>query len=131
MMHIEPQDWSAAAQNIEARLKEFRADIADGFAQVDRQVNDQFRDEQLSGRKGDDTGLNIVTGTLHDSIKDAVEVADEMISGVVYNEGAPYWYYHQEPDGQKKRLFFDEYFSTQGLEAYTAVAERALMEMAA
>lgn len=130
-MIIQPEGWSQVADMVGTKADRLLDAIARGFATVDQSIEDQFRNEQLSGRKADDTGLNIRTGTLHDSIKSVVEVADSQISGTVYNTDAPYWRYHQEPDGQKKRLFLDEYFENQGLAAYTDVVESALAEMAA
>lgn len=129
-MKLEAQDWTQAADHLESKVTEFKADVAAGFAKVDRQVEDQFRDEQLSGRHADDTGLNIRTGRLHDSIKSVVDVANDQIMATVYNTDAPYWEYHQDGAGHNpKRLFFEEYFTSQGLAAYTEVVEAALVEV--
>lgn len=129
MMHLEIQDWAAVEADIQGRTLRSLEAIEVGFERVGAEIVDQFQDEQLSGRKADDTGLNVVSGTLHGSIQSAVEVADAMVSSTVYNENAPYWEYHQLGMGHNpKRLFFDEYFESQGFAAYTAVAERALAE---
>lgn len=131
-MRIEVQDWGKAADHIGNLVTEFKQDVSEGFARVDNQVVDQFKNEQLSGRKGDDTGLEIRTGNLHDSIKSLVEVADSRISGTVYNGGAAYWEYHQYGMGNNpKRLNFDEYFESEGMAGYTEVVESSLERMVA
>lgn len=131
-MKIEVQDWGKAADEVGNLVTEFKQDVSEGFARVDNQVVDQFKNEQLSGRKPDDTGLNIKTGTLHGSINSRVEVADSQIAGVVYNGGATYWAYHQYGEGNNpKRLEFDEYFQTEGLAAYTEVVDASLHRMVA
>lgn len=129
-MKLEAQDWSAVADGLANRVTDFKESVAKGFATVDNQVVTHFKDDELSGRKADDTGLNIRSGTLHDSIKGVVDVADSQISGTVYNTGARYWEYHQDGAGHNpKRLHFDEYFRNEGLAAYTDVVESALVEV--
>ncbi len=128
-MNLEPQDWNAVADDLQNRVTDFRSTVAAGFATVDGQVVDHFKNDELSGRKADDTGLNIRKGTLHDSVKSLVEVENHQIAGVVYNVGAPYWEHHQDGAGHNpKRLNFSEYFQDQGLAAYTDVVEFALEE---
>jgi ClpP class serine protease len=126
---LQPVGWSAVADDLQNRVTEFRATVAAGFAGVDDGVVAHFKDDELSGRRADDTGLNIRTGRLHDSIKSLVEVADHQIAGIVYNTGARYWEFHQDGAGNNpKRLHFEEYFRSQGLAAYSDVVEGALME---
>ena len=129
-MRLDADNWDASAEAIRSKVTEFKVTVASGFAVVDNQVVDQFKDEQLSGRHADDTSLNIRTGRLHDSIKSVVDVADDKISGTVFNTDAKYWEYHQDAAGHNpKRLFFEEYFTSHGLAAYTDVVEGALHEV--
>jgi len=129
MSLIHSENFDEVAADLQNRVTAFKENVARGFARVDDKIVNQFRDEQLSGRKGDDTGLNIRTGRLHDSIKSLVEVAEAEITGVIFNTDAPYWKYHQYGEGHNpKRLGFDEYFEDQGLQAYTEAVESAFVE---
>ena len=90
-----------------------------------------LRDDQLSGRHGDDTGLNIKTGRLHDSIKAETEAAGVTFTSTVYNRAATYWYWHQiGTDRLPKRLFFEEDFAESGPEIYETEIDLALAGVA-
>ena len=125
-------DFSEAVAKFRALAQEFRASVAQGFSEVSRRIAEKFRNEDLSGRKSDDTGLNIRTGRLHDSIKSEVEIAENKISGVVYNDDAPYWEFHQKGMGfNPKRLFWEEEFEAAIGNEYAAVVSEAEQAMAA
>ncbi len=121
-------DVSGILAGLEEKGAEFRDIVAHGFASASATIVERFQDDQLSGRPG----LNIKSGKLRDSIKSMVEIAQDQIKGIVKNEGATYWEYHQLGAGHNpKRLFFYEYFEDQGEKLYTSEIEMAFEKVAA
>jgi hypothetical protein len=91
----------------------------------------RFRMDQLSGRSGDNKGLNIITGRLHSSVTSEAMIAAGKVHSLIKNEGARYWYWHQIGSGNlPKRLFFDEFFEEKGPDIYTTMIEEALSKVA-
>ena len=129
---ITTSGFEAIAAGLKAREKAFVEAVGIGFEKTADEIAGNLLKDQLSGRKADDTGLNIKTGTLYDSIHSMVDIEDAKITADVYNTGAQYWEYHQEGAGHNpKRLFFDEYFEAQGLQMYEEAMEEALELMVA
>lgn len=89
----------------------------------------RFRSDDLSGRKPDDTGLNRISGKLHASVAGKTEAVDGAIEAIVYNEGAPYWYYHEVGAGfNPKRLDWYNRFATEGTDLFSEALDRASEE---
>lgn len=114
------------AEAYEARLEIYRATLEERFASTGRRVNDWIRDNQFSGRP---PGLNIVTGNLHDSLHDVITVDRGMFSveSEVYNRGAPYWYYHEFPEGDRAQyLRINEFYQEKAREWYENDVKEAI-----
>lgn len=111
---------------------EFISDLETGFAQASQNIAESFKRNQLSGRKSDDTGLNVKRDVLRQSIKGSGMRDGMTIVGMVTNSMATYWEYHQDGTLKlPKRLFFYEEFETTGEKAYTSVVEMAMEKLAA
>lgn len=103
-----------------------------GFEQVSKTIVKAFQEDQLSGRKADDTGLNIKTKNLYTSLTSAARLESQELIGEVGNKGATYWEYHQTgTERLKKRLFFDEFFQGEGADMYVSAADEAFEKVAA
>lgn len=118
-------------QELESAKLEYQMALERGFAEASQTIVERFRANQLSGRTGADTGLNIRTGRLYQSIRSLTQTAVGFVRGIVFNQGAQYWAYHQDPDGQKKRLFLEEDFETYGSILYQSKIELAFAKLAA
>lgn len=80
------------------RLDEYRARLAAAFQAVGEKVEARIQNEQMSGRKSDDTGLNIITGTGYNSWEVVTDVAAELLETMVYN-GPQAFYLRYPEDG--------------------------------
>lgn len=93
-------------------------------------VGDEFR-RDVSGRKPDDTGLNIRSGRLLASIETLSQPGPGMVTFAVFNSGAPYWAYHQDGAGKNpKRLFWDEFWAVTAPAKVEFAGERVLEAVA-
>jgi hypothetical protein len=123
------------ASDVDAYLAKLEA----GFSLTGEEIATKFREEDLSGRKADDTGLNKRSGKLYGSVDaDIVNAAnqaragDEVVESIIYNTGATYWEYHQFGSGHNpKRLFWEEFFGLEGGDLYSSEADAALNLLAA
>lgn len=112
---------------IEDLSEEYKAALEKGFARAGMNLIYKFQDEQLSGRRSGDVGLNVRTGNLRDSLRSVVTVDSEAITNTIYNRGADYWAYHQDgSDRLRKRLFIEEDFEDSGAKLYTSEIEIAM-----
>lgn len=110
----------------------FVSDLEMGFAQASQGIAESFKKNQLSGRKSDNTGLNVRRDILRQSIKGSGMRDGMTIVGMVQNSMATYWEYHQDGTPKlPKRLFFYEEFETSGAKAYTSVVEMAMEKLSA
>ncbi len=101
-----------------------------GAEEGGKEIAFRLKAEQLSGRHADDTGLNIRTQNLYDSVLSKTETAASLIRSIVYNSGAQYWWYHQEGSGRlPKRLFFEEFFESEADEIYTRWILQSLRDL--
>jgi len=106
---------------------EFTGLMQKGMSEGGHQMVDVIRQDWLSGRGGDGLGLNIVTGRLNQSIRDVTTINGEKITNEVFNRGAQYWWYHQNPEGGRtKYLYLDESFQTDGERIYSGQVEMAM-----
>lgn len=102
----------------------FREELADSFRLAGRDMRDIFRDKWLSGRFGDDIGLNIRTGRLHDSIQNLTVVNPRSVESNVYNRDADYWRFHP------RRFPAEKIFTKEGQKLYTSALQQALEAIA-
>lgn len=117
---------------LEDRAQEYWEVIQTGFARAGQLMVARFQDQQLSGRHGDDTGLNIQSGNLRASLRSLTEIEGHEIRSMVENAGATYWQYHQTgTEKLPKRLFLKEDFAGEGSKLYTSEIELAFGRMAA
>jgi hypothetical protein len=106
---------------------EFTGIMEKGMSQGGHQMVDIFRRDWLSGRGGDGLGLNIQSGRLNQSIRDVTTVNGQRITSEIFNRGATYWYYHQNPEGGRtKYLYLDESFQSDGDRIYGGQVEMAM-----
>ena len=137
----------AVVAELEARVEIFTGVLMEEFAKADTEFKEVFKTD-VSGRAGNNTGLNVISGNLRDSIKTAEEKMDGMVLGRVFNEGADYWEYSQtgvimtrtsawgKPTrpyiwSLPKRLDWLELFDSEAAERYGMAVETALMGVAA
>lgn len=117
----------ALAQDLKAMGEEYYEALEKGFQKAGLELIHKFQDEQLSGRKSGDIGLNVRTGNLRDSLKNVVTTQAGMIEGLIYNRAADYWSYHQDGSERlKKRLFLEEDFEVSGEKLYSSAVEMAM-----
>ena len=120
-------DWEALTKDIEAASEDYKQALDIGFQKAGLAMVHKFQDEQLSGRKSGDIALNVRTGRLRDSLKTLVTTQTDEVHGLIYNQGAQYWAYHQDgSDKLKKRLFIEEDFEFSGEKMYTSAVEMAM-----
>lgn len=123
-------EFQSAIDFLINRNEDWRDRASRAMGQGGADVVEMFRKEQLSGRNGDDTGLNIRTGNLYNSLQSDVETIGNVITSTISNHDAKYWYYHQVGAGHNpKRLSFEELFQDRGLEIYENHLEAALAEV--
>ena len=109
----------------------YRASLEEGFAEAGRMVVDLFRQEWLSGRDGGGLGLNIQTGVLNQSVKSLTVVDGDKLTSIVYNRGAKYWEYHENPQGGRPQyLHLEEAFQEDGEKLYLSQVEMAMRQLA-
>lgn len=121
---IETEEVLASLNNMKGRYEDA---IAKGFAEAGRLVVDLFRRDWLSGRSAGDLGLNIRTGRLHASLDSRSMVQGPHLTSDVFNQGADYWYFHQNPEGGRhKFLYLKEAFAEDGAKIYEGQVEQAL-----
>lgn len=121
---INTEEILSSLQGMKGRYEEA---LAKGFADAGRLVVDLFRRDWLSGRTSGDLGLNIVTGRLHASLDSKTSIQGSRLTSDVTNQGAPYWFYHQNPEGGRhKFLYLDEAFQEDGSQIYVGQVEQAL-----
>lgn len=125
-MVVQAEFYTAIDQLINLN-EDWRDRAARAMAQGGADIVTMFRDEQFSGRNADDSGLNIRTGNLFNSLESDVEVLGSIITSTVENHDAKYWYYHQIGAGHNpKRLTLEERFQDRGLDIYTDHLEAAM-----
>ena len=108
------------SDDIQQRI-EIALDAAGGM------IVEQFRADQLSGRRAPNYGLNKRTGNLYESLRNSTLQSGNRFTSEVYNRGAQYWYYHEFGTGfNPKRLWFEETFRKDGAEIYQTQLESAL-----
>ena len=93
------------------RLDAYRKALDARFTKAGETVRDKIKAEQMSGRKADNTGLNKISGTGHDSWQTLTD-ADNLnltAESMVYNgPEADYLRYHEDGAGfNPKRLFVE------------------------
>lgn len=116
---------------IKASRAEFVEALDQGFQEAGETVADKFRMD-VSGRKSDDTGLNIRTGNLLGSVDSFAQTTSDGVTSAVFNQHADYWYYHQKGLGHNpKRLSWDEYWAGEAETLYTSAVDEALGRIAA
>lgn len=119
------------SDQLERDGQEFEREIETGFVDASRAIVDGFKTGQLSGRKSDDTALNVKTGNLRRSIDSRVRMTGRNIAATIFNKSATYWEYHQlGTERLKKRLFLFEEFATSGRKRYESTVETALKGLA-
>lgn len=124
-------DFDALAEELKEAGEDYRGALDKGFQKAGLAMVHKFQDEQLSGRKAGDIALNVRTGNLRDSIKTLVKTQSDEVHGVVFNQGAQYWAYHQDGSERlKKRLFMEEDFEVSGEKLYSSAVEMALGTLA-
>lgn len=124
-------DFEALAEELKEAGEDYRDALDKGFQKAGLAMVHKFQDEQLSGRKAGDIALNVRTGNLRDSIKTLVKTQSDEVHGVVFNQGAQYWSYHQDGSERlKKRLFIEEDFEVSGEKLYSSAVEMALETLA-
>lgn len=129
VIHINTEEIAA---ELRSRGESYRETMERGLARAGAEVVDLFRRDWLSGRNTDDLGLNIRTGRLYQSIKSLTEIDGDILRGIVFNQGATYWHYHQTgTDRLPKRLYLEETFEEDGEKLYTSEVEMALEKVAA
>jgi hypothetical protein len=117
-------------QGLDEASGEYQNLLERGFARANLQIIHKFQDEQLSGRRSGDVGLNVRTGNLRDSLHSVVTVDSEAITATIYNRGADYWAYHQDgSDRLRKRLFIEEDFEDSGEKLYSSEIEIAMQAL--
>lgn len=110
----------------------FGVEMAHGFTEGSKAIVGMFQRDQLSGRKADDTGLNIKSRRLYESLWSGAQVVGDTVAAEIGNHGATYWEYHQTgTERLRKRLFFDEVFHSKGRDIYTSLAEAAFDKVTA
>lgn len=110
---------------------EFVEDIDAGFEAAGDAVAEKLRSD-VSGRKPDDTGLNIRTGTLFNSIETFAQRSPDGMTSAVFNQGADYWRYHEQGAGANpKRLFWGDYWNQSAPKLYETAVNEALGRAAA
>ena len=120
-------DFGPVVEGLDKAGEEYRHALDIGFARAGLAMVHKFQDEQLSGRTAGDLGLNVVTGTLRDSLKSLVTTEADTVTAMVYNRGAMYWDYHQSgTDRLKKRLFFDEDWQDSGEKIFASQVDIAM-----
>ena len=108
----------------------YRASLEEGFAEAGRMVVDLFRQDWLSGRVGG-LGLNIQTGRLNQSVQSLTVVDGAKLTSIVYNRGAQYWEYHENPqDGRPQYLHLEEAFQSEGEKLYLSQVDLAMRQLA-
>jgi hypothetical protein len=131
MINIETNTLEVMS-DLRADNQAFIDDITKGFSGASADMVEMFQREQLSGRKGDDTGLNIRSGTLYRSLSSGANVFGDTITAEVTNLGATYWEYHQEgTERLPKRLFFEESFEADGVPKFEDAIESAFARLTA
>lgn len=114
----------------EARV-EFVEDVDAGFEAAGDAVATKLR-QDVSGRKPDDTGLNIRTGTLLNSIETFIQRSEGGMTSAVFNQGADYWRYHELGSGNNpKRLFWGDFWAGEAETLYVTAVDEALGRLAA
>jgi hypothetical protein len=126
----------------DANVAEFVADVDEeidqmldrvgqGMAGAAAEMARRFREEDLSGRKADDTGLNIRTGKLKGSIQSngsATNLEDGTLIAEVFNQDAKYWAFHEDGSGYNpKRLDFARRFETEGMDLIETEVDEAFV----
>ena len=120
-------DWEALTKGLESASEDYKQALDIGFQKAGLAMVHKFQDEQLSGRKSGNIALNVRTGRLRDSLKTLVTTQTDEVHGLIYNQGAQYWAYHQDgSDRLKKRLFIEEDFEFSGEKMYTSAVEMAM-----
>lgn len=124
LVHLDTAPLIAEIKDVRETIEER---FARGFAEAGRMVVDLFRHEWLSGREADGLGLNIVTGRLFQSIRTVTTVRGNSLLSEVFNTGAPYWWYHENPEGGRhKYLYLQEAYLEDGGKLYESQIEQAL-----
>lgn len=118
------------ASDLSQDSQEFLRDLELGFIDASKAIVDSFKMNQLSGRKSDNTALNVRSGNLRRSIDQRAHMNGRDIAATIFNKSATYWEYHQEgTERLPKRLFFYEEFANQGRKRYESSVETALKRL--
>lgn len=113
-------EWRQAAEDAAGAL------VA-AFTRGGEAVVDLFRNQWLNGRRGDGLGLHQRTGNLFQSVDSATQREGGKIVSEVFNRGADYWWYHENPQGGRTQyLHLEEAFATDGAKLFTDSIEDAL-----
>lgn len=119
--------WAEMNKEVDQASEEYKAALDVGFQKASLAMVHKFQDEQLSGRRSGDIGLNVRTGNLRDSLKTLVTTQTGELKGLIFNQAAQYWAYHQDDSGRlKKRLFLEEDFELSGEKLYVSAVEMAM-----
>lgn len=124
-------DYKAMTAGLDEAGEEYRDALDKGFQRAGIAMVTRFQEEQLSGRRAPNFGLNIRTGNLRASLRQAVTTSTGEVRSSITNRGASYWAYHQDGAGHNpKRLYFEEEFQDQGERVYASEVERAFAAVA-
>jgi hypothetical protein len=120
-------DWVTLNSELDKAGEEYREALDAGFQKAGISMVRKFQEEQLSGRKSGDIYLNVKTGNLRNSLRSMVTSQAGQVEGVVYNQGAQYWGYHQDgTEKHPKRLFIEEDFEVSGEKRYASAVDMAM-----
>lgn len=103
--------FDKSAEDFEKRATAFQGTLEEGVKEANEAFRDRFVEQELSGRKPNDMGLNIQTGTLHGDVQAALEETEEgegeILRPTVFTTIADYVAFHMDPDSTTHKMRID------------------------
>jgi hypothetical protein len=127
MVKFSVKDKGKVLANLLTRNKKFRRDVRKGFIFAADEFIARIRGKWYSGRRADDTGLNVRTGFLRRSWQPVIKEEALNILAVI-RSGARYGLYHEEgTEKLPKRTFIKEDMKGRlGTKLFTQAVKEAL-----
>ncbi len=121
------KDPGRIAKNLIARNRKFRQAVRTNFVLAGETYISFIRQKYYSGRKGDNTGLNKITGFAYRSwFSDVKEIGIDIV-GTIY-PGAMYVIYHEKEGGMhpKRTSVKKDFYGHMGQGLYSNAVQNAM-----